>query len=50
MYHLQLLKQPFTEQTVLPDSGYTHLSEVTIDAIPIVTTDNSAGGKTVTIG
>ena len=40
----------FTEQTVLPDSGYTHLSEVTIDAIPIVTTDNSAGGKTVTIG
>ena len=40
----------FAEQTVLPDSGYTHLSEVTIDAIPIVTTDNSAGGKTVTIG
>lgn len=40
----------FAEQTVLPDSGYTHLSEVTIAAIPIVTTDNSAGGKTVTIG
>lgn len=40
----------FVEQTVLPDSGYTHLSEVTVGAISVVVTDNSAGGKTVTIG
>lgn len=39
-----------TQQTVLPDSGYTHLSQVTVAAIPYVESDNSAGGKTVTIG
>lgn len=38
------------EQTVLPDTGYTHLSQVTVAAIPYVESDNSAGGKTVTIG
>lgn len=38
------------EQTVLPDSGYTHLSQVTVAAIPYAESDNSAGGKTVTIG
>ena len=37
-------------QTVLPDSTYTHLSQVTVNAIPYVESDNSAGGKTVTIG
>lgn len=37
-------------QTVLPDDGYTHLSQVTVNAIPYVESDNSAGGKTVTIG
>ncbi len=42
---------PSTEQqTVLPDSGYTHLSQVTVAPIPYVENDNSAGGKTVTIG
>lgn len=42
---------PLTEeQVVLPDSGYTHLSQVTVKAIPYVESDNSAGGKTVTIG
>lgn len=42
---------PTTEaQTVLPDSGYTHLSQVTVAAIPYTESDNSAGGKTVTIG
>lgn len=42
---------PSTEQQViLPDSGYTHLSQVTVAAIPYVESDNSAGGKTVTIG
>ena len=39
-----------TAQTVLPDSGYTHLTQVTVGAIPYVESDNSAGGKTVTIG
>lgn len=38
------------EQTVLPDDGYTHLAEVTVAAIPYIESDNSAGGKTVTIG
>lgn len=40
----------FEEQTVTPDAGYTHLSQVTVNAIPISFTDNSAGGQTVTIG
>lgn len=39
-----------TAQTVLPDEGYTHLSQVTVEAIPYTESDNSAGGKTVTIG
>ena len=38
------------EQVVLPDSGYNCLSQVTVAAIPYVENDNSAGGKTVTIG
>lgn len=38
------------EQTVLPDAGYTHLSQVTVAAIPYVESNNSAGGVTVTIG
>ena len=37
-------------QTVVPDAGYTCLSSVTVNAIPYVESDNSAGGKTVTIG
>lgn len=42
---------PSTEQqTILPDSGYNYLSQVTIKAIPYVESDNSAGGTTVTIG
>lgn len=38
------------EQVILPDSGYTHLSQVTVAPIPYNESDNSAGGKTVTIG
>lgn len=38
-----------TAQTILPDSGYNYLSQVTVNAIPYVESDNSAGGKTVTI-
>ena len=37
-------------QTVVPDDGYTCLASVTVNAIPYVESDNSAGGKTVTIG
>ena len=39
-----------TQQSVLPDDGYTHLSQVTVLAVPYVESDNSAGGITVTIG
>lgn len=38
-----------TSQTVLPDTGYNCLSQVTVNAIPYTETDNAAGGKTVTI-
>ena len=38
-----------TAQTVTPDTGYNYLSQVTVSAIAYVETDNSAGGKTVTI-
>lgn len=37
-------------QTVLPDEGYNYLSQVTVKAIPYTESENSAGGKTVTIG
>lgn len=41
---------PGTEaQTVLPDTGYNYLSQVTVNAIPYSESDNAAGGKTVTI-
>ena len=36
-------------QTILPDPGYDYLSQVTVNAIPYVETENSAGGTTVTI-
>lgn len=39
-----------TKQTITPDSGYTHLAQVTVNAIPYNESANSAGGKTVTIG
>ena len=38
------------QQTILPDEGYNYLSQVIVNAIPYVESDNSAGGKTVTIG
>ena len=42
----------FSSQVITPDStqGYNYLSQVTINAIPVTYTDNSAGGVTVTIG
>lgn len=39
-----------TAQTVLPDSNYNYLSQVTVAAIPYTESENSAGGTTVTIG
>ena len=35
---------------VTPDAGFTCLSNVTVTKVPYVESDNSAGGKTVTIG
>ena len=37
------------QQTIRPDTGYDYLSQVTVAAIPYTETDNTAGGKTVTI-
>lgn len=37
-------------QNILPDEGFNYLSQVTVNAIPYVESDNSAGGTTVTIG
>lgn len=39
-----------SSQTVTPSTGYNYLAQVTVNAIPYAETDNSAGGKTVTIG
>lgn len=41
-----------SQQTILPnaDSGYNYISQVVVKAIPYSEQDNSAGGKTVTIG
>ena len=40
----------WSSQTIQPDNGYDYLSAVTVAAIPIAYSDNSAGGQTVTIG
>ena len=37
-------------QTVLPDEGYDYLSQVSVAAIPVNYSANSAGGQTCTIG
>lgn len=39
-----------TQQVVLPDEGYNYLTQVTVNAIPYVESENAAGGITVTIG
>jgi hypothetical protein len=38
-----------TQQVITPDAQYDYLSQVTVNAISYVETDNSAGGKTATI-
>lgn len=40
----------FSSQTIQPDTGYDYLSAVTVSAIPVTYSDNSAGGVTVTVG
>lgn len=40
----------WSQQVIAPDTGYTHLSQVTVSSIPIAYSDNAAGGQTVTIG
>ena len=40
----------FAAQTITPDTGYTHLSQVTVNKIPVNYADNDFGGQTVTIG
>ena len=40
----------FSQQVIVPDSGYDYLSQVTVAAIPVTRTDNPQGGVTVTIG
>ncbi len=41
----------FAQQEITPDSPtYNYLSSVTVNAIPVVETDNAAGGITLTIG
>ena len=37
-------------QTVLPDEGFDYLSQVSVAAIPVTYSANSAGGQTCTIG
>lgn len=39
-----------SQQTILPDSGYDYLSQVTVNAIPYTESLNAAGGYTATIG
>ena len=39
-----------SQQTILPDTTYNCLSQVTVNAIPYAESENSAGGTTVTIG
>ena len=38
-----------SKQTIIPDVGTDYLSQVVVNAIPYVESDNSAGGTTVTI-
>lgn len=42
----------FSQQVITPDTAdnYNYLSQVTVGAISVVYSDNSAGGQTVTIG
>ena len=47
--HAKTVTPSLESQTILPDAGYDYLSQVIVNAIPYVETENSAGGITVTI-
>ena len=47
--HAKTVTPSVDAQTILPDSEYDYLSQVTVNAIPYVETENAAGGMTVTI-
>lgn len=47
--HAKTVTPSLESQIILPDEGYDYLSQVTVNAIPYVETENSAGGMTVTI-
>lgn len=47
--HAKTVTPSLEPQIILPDEGYDYLSQVTVNAIPYVETENSAGGMTVTI-
>ena len=47
--HAKTVTPSLESQTILPDPGYDYLSQVIVNAIPYVETENSAGGITVTI-
>ena len=38
-----------TQQVITPETGYNYLSQVTVEAVPVTYTDNSAGGRTASI-
>ena len=40
----------FSQQTILPDTGYDYLSQVTVAAIPVTETPTPGGGTTITVG
>lgn len=48
--HAKTVTPSKSEQIVVADNGYDYLSQVTVKSIPYTETENSAGGKTVTIG
>lgn len=37
-------------QMIIPENGYNYFSQVTVEGIPYVESDNAAGGITITIG
>ena len=47
--HAKTVTPKTTEQVILPGDGHDYLTQVTVEAIPYVSIDNSAGGQTVTI-
>lgn len=40
----------FSTQTILPSTGYNYLTQVIVNSIPMSSSENAAGGLTVTIG